>query len=109
MAGAPATATAAAVDGVYTAATSKGHKLTLIIMETFGGFSPEAVALMARLGRLHGQKLGLDEEAAPWCARSFRSLHTMRISVALHCAAADEILQLAQQDAAAATRDGEGA
>ena len=51
--------------------------------------------------RAHGSRLGKDELTAPWCARSFKRLHAMRITIALHCAAADEILQTVQLDAAA--------
>ena len=72
-----------------------------IIMETFGGWAPDAVKLMDRLARKHGSKLGADAQRAPWCARSFRSFHSMRISIALHRAAAEEILQTVQADMAA--------
>ena len=44
-----------------------------------------------------------DEAAAPWCARSFRSLHAMRISVALHTDVASEILEAVYLDVAADT------
>ena len=57
------------------------------------------------LARAHSSRLGKDELTAPWCARSFKRLHAMRITIALHCAAADEILQTVQLDAAA--RDAE--
>ena len=57
--------------------------------------------LLYELGRRHGSRLGVDEAAAPWCARSFRSLHSLKISIALHTAAASEILETAQADAAA--------
>ena len=53
------------------------------------------------LGRKHGARLGADEHSAPWCARSFRALHSMRISVAIHVASATEILATAQLDVAA--------
>ena len=59
-----------------------------------------AVALLYELGRKHGSRLGADEKSAPWCARSFRSLHAMRISVALHTASATEILETIQLDVA---------
>ena len=70
-------------------------------MESFGGLAPGAVRLLDELARAHGSRLGRDELTAPWCARSFKRLHAMRITIALHCAAADEILQTVQLDAAA--------
>ena len=79
---------------------SRCHAVHAVIHETFGGFGKGAVALLYELGRRHGAKLGADEKAAPWCARSFRTLHAMRISVALHSAAADEIIETARLDVA---------
>ena len=99
--GAPASPTAAAVEGAYHYALRRGHSVHAIIHETFGGFSPGAVALLYELGRKHGARLGADEHSAPWCARSFRTLHAMRISVAIHVASATEILSTAQLDVAA--------
>ena len=98
--GAPAVRGSAAVDGAYYSSLRKGHSVHAIIHETFGGFSPGAVALLYELGRKHGDRLGADEKSAPWCARSFRSLHAMRISVALHTAAATEILETIRMDVA---------
>lgn len=60
------------------------HEVTAIIHESYGGFAPGAVKLLHKLGSQHGAKLGHDELTAPWCARSFRSFHSMCISVALH-------------------------
>ena len=37
--------------------------------------------------RAHGSRLGKDELTAPWCARSFKRLHAMRITIALPCTA----------------------
>ena len=62
------------------------------------------MGLLFELARVHGAHLGADEESAPWCARSFRSLHAMRISVALHVASADEIVSAIRIDTAAAAR-----
>ena len=42
-----------------------------------------------------------DHLSAPWCARSFKSIHTQRISVALHLASVEEILDTILQDGAA--------
>ena len=54
----------------------------------------------------HGPQ-SLYELSAPWCARSFRTLHLQRISVALQLAAAEEILDTILLDRGAATRDGD--
>ena len=61
--------------------------------------------MLARRPAAHGSRLGKDELTAPWCARSFKCLHAMRITIALHCAAADEILQTVQLVDAAADAD----
>ena len=63
--------------------------------------------MLYELGRKHGSRLGADEKAAPWCARSFRSLHAMRISVAIHTASAKEILETIQLDTASNIMHGE--
>ena len=47
--------------------------------------------------------------AAPWHARSFCSMHTQRISVALQLAAAEEILDTILLDRGAATAAAEAA
>jgi len=86
----------------YAFARARGHSIHAIIHETFGGFGPGAVELLYELSRKHGSRLGADEAAAPWCARSFRSLHALKISVAIHTAAASEILETVQADVAAA-------
>ena len=72
-----------------------------VIHEVYGGFSPEAVTLLRHLGQANGAKLGLDALKAPWAARSFQKFHGMRISVAFHTAAAEEILQSAHLDSGA--------
>ena len=107
MGGAPATATAPASDGRYHGALLKGHKLHVVVMETFGGFSSEAEEVLEELARAHGSKLGADAEAAQRAERSFKRRHAMRITIALHVAAAEEILHTVQMDCGA--RDwGEG-
>ena len=81
-----------AVKGVYDDALRGGHEVHPIVLEVLGGFHPDAVRLIDTLARKHGHNVGADELAAPWHARSFRSMHTQRISVALQLAAAEEIL-----------------
>jgi hypothetical protein len=105
--GAPARAEGGAAQiGVYDAALRAGHRVHPIVMEVFGGFHPDAAKLVDTLAKKHGSRLGADLLAAPWCARSFRSLHTQRISVALHLAAAEEILDTVMLDRAAAAARG---
>ena len=104
-AGAPATGSSAASPGDYHYSLRRGHSVHAIIHETFGGFGPGAVALLYELGRKHGSRLGADERTAPWCARSFRSLHSMKISVAIHTAAAREILETVYNDHGAHTHE----
>ena len=69
-------------------------------------FHPDAARLVETLARKHGARLGADELSAPWNARSFRTLHLQRISVALQLAAAEEILDTILLDRGAAVRDG---
>ena len=77
----------------------KGHEVVPVIMEALGGFSPGAAKLLDSLSKAHGSGLKEDALSAPWCARSFKAFHSQRISVALHLAAADEILETARADA----------
>ena len=66
-----------------------------MVFEVFGGCHPDLLKLINRWASEHGARLGADELNAPWCARSFKSIHTQRISVALQLAAAEEILDTA--------------
>ena len=52
----------------------------------------------------HGTRLGADELSAPWCARSFRSIHAQRLSIAMHVAAAEEIFDTVLLDGAMAAQ-----
>ena len=54
------------------------------------------------------KRLGADAISAPWCARSFKSIHTQRISVALHLAAAEEIMDTILLDGASAAQQQSG-
>ena len=67
-----------------------------IILELFGGLAPGATKLLDELARVHGARLHGD---APWYANSFKAFHAQRISVALQCAAAEEILDTIGVDA----------
>ena len=81
--GHPAAGAAPARLGVYDDALRGGHKVQPIVHEVLGGFHPDAARLIDTLARKHGARLGMDELSAPWNARSFRTLHVQRISVAL--------------------------
>ena len=104
--GAPGTADAPAKIGVYDDALRAGQRIHPLVLEVFGGFHPDACKLIDSLARQHGARLGADELCAPHCARSFRSYHTQRISVALHLAAAEEILDTILLDRATAVQMG---
>ena len=104
--GTPATADRPAQVGVYDDAMRRGHEVHPVVMEVFGGFHPDACKLVDALARKLGARLGADLLSAPWCAQSFRTLHTQRISVALHLAAAEEILDTVMLDRAAAFERG---
>ena len=60
--------------GVYDDALRGGHRVCPLVLETFGGFHPDAARLVETLARKHGARLGADELSAPWNARSFRTL-----------------------------------
>ena len=82
----------------YATALRLGHSVEPIIMEVSGGLTPEACKLLRTLAHVHGAGLGADTNA-PWCARSFKSIYTQRLSVALQRAAAEELLDTIRCDA----------
>ena len=88
----------------YAGAIERGHSVTPLVIETFGGFHPDAWRAIRGLARRHGSRLGADELTAPWCAQSYLSIHVMRISVALQLAAAVEIMDTIQTDRRAQAR-----
>ena len=82
----------------YATALRLGHSVEPIIMEVSGGLTPAACKLLRTLAHVHGAGLGADTNA-PWCARSFKSIYTQRLSVALQRAAAEELLDTIRCDA----------
>ena len=87
---------------VARATRAKGHQVQPLVFEALGGFHHDVVKLIDQTARKHGNnRLGADHLSAPWCARSFKSIHTQRISVALHLASVEEILDTILQDGAA--------
>ena len=85
-------------DADYATALRLGHSVEPIIMEVSGGLTPAACKLLRTLAHVHGAGLGADTNA-PWCARSFKSIYTQRLSVALQRAAAEELLDTIRCDA----------
>ena len=85
-------------DADYATALRLGHSVEPIIMEVSGGLTPAACKLLRTLVHVHGAGLGADTNA-PWCARSFKSIYTQPLSVALQRAAAEELLDTIRCDA----------
>ena len=77
-----------------------------IEIEVFGGIHADGLTAVNGLSSKHGARLGADELSAPWCARSFRSIHAQRLSIAMHVAAAEEILDTVLLDGALSAMDG---
>ena len=75
-----------------------------LIIEVFGGIHADGLKAINSLCTKHGTRLGADELSAPWCARSFRSIHAQRLSIAMHVAAAEEILDTVLLDGAMAAQ-----
>ena len=89
----------------YAPARGKGHSVQPLIFETYGGFHADVIKLSERVARKHGNnRLGADHLSAPWCARSFKTIHIQRILVALQLAATEEILDTILLDGAAAAQ-----
>ena len=59
-----------------------------VVVEVFGGIHADGLQRPVLQARA---RLGADELSAPWCARSFRSIHAQRLSIGMHVAAAEEI------------------
>ena len=76
----------------------------MVIIEVFGGIHADGLKAVNSLCTKHGTRLGADELSAPWCARSFRSIHAQRLSIAMHVAAAEEILDTVLLDGAMAAQ-----
>ena len=80
----------AAVVADYAGALRGGHTVIPVVHEIFGGWGSRGVRLFRRLARAHADRL--DPSRTNWAARSFTAWHAQRISIALHCRSADEIL-----------------
>ena len=79
--------------GHYAHALSKGVEVVPMLFETFGGFSPDFMDLLHSAGAAVENRLSSSQyEQTTWSARSWMSFSAQRISVALHRAAAWEIV-----------------
>ena len=80
-------------NGDYTFALSKDCDVQCLLFETFGGFSPAVVRLLARAADEVGNKLSRSQhlDEATWSTRKWTSLQCQKISIALHIACAAEI------------------
>ena len=80
-------------NGDYTFALSKDCDVQCLLFETFGGFSPAVVRLLARAANEVGNKLSRSQhlDEATWSTSKWTSLQCQKISIALHIACAAEI------------------
>ena len=80
-----------AVLGDYRDAIRRGHSVYALIHEVFGGWAPDAVKLFRQAARAHSDEI--DPMLTSWAARSFTAYYAQRISIAIHVAAATEIIE----------------
>ena len=82
----------AAKEGDYTRAERLGVDVRCLLIETWGGLSPEMVELLLELSRFRRNRLTHAEyDETTWAARSWRTFAGHKISVAVQRAAALEI------------------
>ena len=80
--------------GAYARAIEAGCTVVPLLFETFGGFSPEVAGLLKSLGEARQNRLNTGEfDLSSWSSRTWMSYATQRLSVAVHMAAAGEIIQ----------------
>ena len=81
----------AAKCGDYARALASGVTCVPLLLETFGGFSPEVVTLLREAAEWRKNKLASSEyDETTWAARTFNSFVSQRISVAAQLAMAQE-------------------
>ena len=82
-----------------------GVDVRVALFETFGGFSPETVALFDELAVQRQNKLRKDEyDVTTWSARTWRTFAVQKVSVALHHAVALEVAHALGLSAAVGAR-----
>ena len=78
--------------GDYKGALALGHKIWVLLFETFGGFGPDVMKLLKYGARCVGNKLSRGQyDETTWGARTWMSFQMQRISVKLHKAVAFEV------------------
>ena len=78
--------------GDYAKARSRGVECVPLLVETFGGFSPQLLELIGEAAEIRQDKLTKGEyDEATWATRGFSVFIMQRISVAVHVCAAEEI------------------
>ena len=80
-----------AVLGDYRDAIRRGHSVYALIHEVFSVWAPDAVKLFRQAARAHSDEI--DPMLTSWAARSFTAYYAQRISIAIHVAAATEIIE----------------
>ena len=79
-------------DGAYKRAEAAGVQVTALLVESFGGFGPELLALMRDAAEWKSNKLSAAEyDETTWAARTWLTFVMQRISVAVHKAVAREV------------------
>ena len=91
------------IDAKYAAAKKPGHGCIVkpCILEVFGGFDSELVALLHDWAARARQRAPEDGGDPPWWARNFVPYHSQLISQAAQRGAAAEILSRARQEESA--------
>ena len=93
--------------GQYTKAAALGCDVWCLLFETFGGFSPEVMALLKALTEERQNKLNSSEyDLTTWAARTWMSFSVQKISVAVQMASTGEIIHALGLAAAGDPRGG---
>ena len=81
-------------EGDYAEPLRRKHEVLLLLFETFGGFGPDVMRLLKRMKKHTRDKMTKTqyEHEASWSTRTWGSLMCQRLSVALHKAAAQELI-----------------
>ena len=81
-------------EGDYAEPLRRKHEVLLLLFETFGGFGPDVMRLLKRMRKHTRDKMTKTqyEHEASWSTRTWGSLMCQRLSVALHKAAAQELI-----------------
>ena len=79
----------------YSAAIANGVDVRLLLFETFGGFSPAVMHLLRAAADDVGNKLSRSQylDEVSWSTRNWTSLQCQRLSVKLHIACAQEVVE----------------